>query len=266
MTSIDDLTTIVVNYRTLDETRTCLTTLRAAYPALPVLMIDNGSGDESTEYLRDLAAADPRLRVVFNERNVFHGPALDQGMREADTALAFLLDSDCEILHGGFLEPLVAAFDEDPLLYAIGKRGYTNRFGYGPISRRERMTHYVHPFAGVFDRRKYLTLPPFTHHGAPLYRNMWGAAKAGYHLRHVTIEDHVLHHGKVTARAHGYGYTRRLRLQARANTLDHAVRRLTARALGRELRAPELPPARSGEGPELREHERARAAQGDARG
>jgi glycosyltransferase involved in cell wall biosynthesis len=256
--SVDDVTAIVVNFRTLFETRTCLSTLRAAYPTLKILVVDNGSADESTEFLRKLESEDPLVRVLVNDRNVFHGPALDQGMRAAETDLAFLLDSDCEILHGGFLEPLVEEFTEDPLLYAIGKRGYANRWGYGPISDRERWTHYVHPFAAVVDRRKYFTLPPFVHHGAPLYRNMWGATKAGYHLRHVTIEDHVRHHRRTTATVHGYGYDRRLRLQARLNALDHRVRNGVARLRGRELTPPPLPPARTGEPPELRDYERAR--------
>ena len=255
---VDDVTAIVVNFKTLAETRTCLASLRAAYPALRTIVVDNGSADESTEFLRDLQRDDERLRVIFNETNVFHGPALDQGMRAAETDLVFLLDSDCEIRGGGFLEALVAAFAEDPLLYAIGKRGYANRYGYGPISARERWTYYVHPFAAVVDRTKYFTLPPFVHHGAPLYRNMWGATKAGYHLRHVTIEDHVIHRRRTTASVHGYAYDRRLRFQAYLNSLDHRVRSAGARLLGRELRAPELPPARTGEPPELRDDERER--------
>ena len=259
MLNIDDVTAIVVNFRTLAQTRTCLKTLRAAYPTLKTLVVDNGSADESTEFLRGLQTEDPFLRVIFNQTNVFHGPALDQGMHEADTDLVFLLDSDTEVLHSGFLEPLVDAFAGDPLLYAIGKRGYANRWGYGPISDRERWTYYVHPFAALVDRRKYFALPPFVHHGAPLYRNMWGATKAGYHLRHVTIEDHVTHHRRTTASVHGYGYDRRLRLQDRANALDHRIRSAAARLFGRELSPPPLPPARTGEPPELRDYERERA-------
>ena len=256
----DNLTAVVVNFRTLDATQTCLATLRAAYPTLRTVVVDNGSADQSTAYLRELETADERVHAIFNDENLFHGPALDQGIRAARTDFVFVLDSDCEILHGGFLEPLVDAFSEDPLLYAIGKRGYANRYGYGPISERERWTYYVHPFAAVIDRRKYLTLPPFVHHGAPAYRNMWGATKAGYNLRHVTIEDHVAHHGRTTATAHGYGYDRRLRLQARASGIDHRIRRLVARLTGRELTPPPLPPARTGEGPEVRGAREARAA------
>ena len=245
MPGIDDLTALVVNFRTLTYTRACLESLRAAYPTLRVLVIDNGSADESTDYLRALERDDERVRAIFNAGNRFHGPALDQGMRAVETDYVFLLDSDCVIEHGGFLEPLIDAFDRDPLLYAIGKRGFANRYGYGPVSEGQARTYYVHPFASVFDRRKYFTLPPFVHHGAPLYRNMWGARKAGYHLEHVTIEDHVTHHGKVTARVHGYGLDRRLRWLHRLNRIDRRVRSLGARAVGRQLRPPSLPPDRS---------------------
>ena len=245
MPTIDDLTALVVNFRTLDYTRTCLDTLRAAYPTLAILIIDNGSHDESTEYLVELAASDARVRLIVNDDNRFHGPALDQGMREIATDFVFLLDSDCIIEHGGFLEPLLDAFAHDPLLYAIGKRGYANRWGYGPVSEGQARTYYVHPFASVFDRRKYFTLPPFVHHGAPLYRNMWGARRAGYHLEHVTIEDHVTHIGKVTARTHGYGLDRHLRLLHELNQLERRIRKVAARAVGRQLVPPALPPDRS---------------------
>ena len=242
---VDDVTTVLVNYRTLEHTRTCLDTLREAYPALQVLVIDNGSQDDSTDHLRERAAADPRLELVVNAKNVFHGPALHQGMQLARTPFAFLLDSDCVIESGGFLEPLLRRFAEDPLLYAIGKKGWTNAHGYGPVSEGQRRTAYVHPFAGVFDRQKYATLPPFVHHGAPLYRNMWGAARAGYHLEHAYVEDHVRHLGKVTASVHGYGYDRALDNQLRLHQAEARVRRAAARLLRRPLVPPTLLPGHS---------------------
>ncbi len=245
MATIDDLTAVVVNYRTLEHTRACLDTLREHYPTLGVIVVDNGSGDASREHLVERAKDDEHLRVVLNETNVFHGPALHQGMVAASTDYVLLLDSDVTITRGGFLEPLLTRFDEDPLLYAIGKRGWADRLGYGPITRRQPHTAYVHPFAGVFDRRKYLTLPPFVHHGAPLYRNMWGARRAGYRLEHAFIEDHVVHIGKVTASVHGYGYGRRLRVQLRLHHLETRLWRRGAALTGRPLTPPPLPPDRS---------------------
>jgi glycosyltransferase involved in cell wall biosynthesis len=244
--TLADLTVLVVNFRTLRETRACVQTLRQAYPTVSLVVVDNGSADESTDFLRGLADRDPAVNVLLNRANVYHGPALHQGMTAISTDFVFLLDSDVEILDSGFLEPLLQRFEEDPLLYAIGKRGWTNRYGHPPVDRRQPHTAYVHPFACMIDRRKYLTLPPFEHHGAPLWRNMWGAQRAGFHLEHVPIEDHVLHHGAVTANAHGYGLDRRLRAQAAMNNWEWRARRVAAWLSGRSLEQPELPPERSG--------------------
>lgn len=240
-----DLTVVVVNFRTLGHTRSCVESVRTAYPSIRLLVVDNGSADESTDYLRELARRDPQTEVILNEANRFHGPALHQGMEGVQTSHAFLLDSDCEFLSGDFLEPLLERFAANPLLYAIGKRGWTNRHGHAPVDRRQPHTAYIHPFACMLDRAKYFTLPPFEHHGAPLWRNMWGARRAGFQLEHVPIEDFVLHHGKVTASVHGYGYDLRLRTQATLNRLETRTRRAAARLRGRELQPPELPPARS---------------------
>lgn len=245
VTFVKDVTAVVVNYRTLEHTRTCLDSLRVAYPALEVLAIDNGSADASRDHLVERAAGDPHLRVILNDRNVFHGPALHQGVQAATTGLVLLLDSDVVIDRGGFLEVLVARFAQDPLLYAAGHRGWTDRFGYAPISRHQPHTAYIHPFAGVIDREKYASLPPFVHHGAPLYRNMWGARHAGYHLEHVRVGDHVTHIGKVTASAHGYGYDRRLETQWQLHRLENALWRRGARLLRRELLPPLVEPVRT---------------------
>jgi glycosyltransferase involved in cell wall biosynthesis len=220
-------------------------TLRQAYPTVALLVVDNGSADESTDYLRQLAKRDPAVEILLNATNLYHGPALHQGMIAISTDFVFLLDSDVEILRGGFLESLLRRFAEDPLLYAIGKRGWTNRYGHPPVDRRQPHTAYVHPFACMIDRRKYLKLPPFEHHGAPLWRNMWGARRAGFHLEHVPIEDYVHHHGAVTANAHGYGLDRRLRAQAAMNNWEWRTRKVRARLSGRRLTPPELPPDRS---------------------
>lgn len=243
--TIDDCTFLVVNFRTLPHTRACIETVRSHYPTVSLLVVDNGSADDSTEYLQQLASEDAATSVLLNAENLYHGPALHQGMVEIATSHVFLLDSDCEVIKGGFLEPLLERFDANPLLYAIGKRGWTNWHGYWPVDERQPHTAYVHPFACMIDRRKYFTLPPFVHHGAPLWRNMWGARRAGYLLEHVPIEDYILHHGEVTAKAHGYGYTHLLRLQAALNRWEERGRAVVAGMVGRRLQPPELPPDRS---------------------
>jgi glycosyltransferase involved in cell wall biosynthesis len=244
--SIADITVVVVNFRTLEHLRRCRASLRTAYPAIALLLVDNGSADASTSFVREAAADDTHTRAILNPENRFHGPALEQAIRAATTRYVFLLDSDCELLHDGFLEPMLDAFVRDARLYAIGKQGWTNRYGYAPVSAGQARAPYIHPFAALLDRDKHLALGVgFVHHGAPGYRTMWAAQRAGLRCAHIPVEDHVLHHGRVTANAHGYGYDRRLVAQLRANRLDHGLRRIAARARGRTLQPPALPAGRS---------------------
>src|SRR5215210_2081905 len=94
----DRISAVVVNYRTLELTRACVESLLAHYPDLTVILIDNGSGDESSRYVCRLGETMSNVRAVLNPRNLYHGPALDQGVRLARTKYVFTLDSDCEIL------------------------------------------------------------------------------------------------------------------------------------------------------------------------
>jgi Glycosyl transferase family 2 len=210
MTDLRDITVLIVNFRTLKLTKGCIESLLGHYPDVRLLLIDNGSADQSTEYLRDLAAGLPNVDVIFNERNRYHGPAVDQGIRHCETCYVFTLDSDCEVRQQGFLEAM-RAFFQDPRLYAVGelrfksKYGYT--FGYGDAARsgRRKRIPYIHPWGMLLDRRKYLTLGPFSHHGSPCLRNMRDAQARGYRVQDFPMWDYIEHFGRGTSSGHGYG-------------------------------------------------------------
>jgi glycosyltransferase involved in cell wall biosynthesis len=214
---IDEITVLIVNYRTRNLTQRAIETLLQQYPKVPLVLIDNGSQDESTDLLRDTAARQSNVSTVINQRNRYHGPAMHQGMDLAQTDYVFTLDSDCEVVGGGFLEHMLSMFSDDRL-YAVGELRYKNRFGYtyGYATRsghdararpeNRRRIPYVHPYAMLLDRAKYLSLDPFVHHGAPCIKNMRAAKKAGYLVRHFPIHDFVIHHAEGTSAHHGYGY------------------------------------------------------------
>lgn len=211
MTETDRITAVVVNYKTLALTRMCVESLLARYPDLALVLIDNGSGDESSAYIRQLGETQTNIRAVLNPRNLYHGPALDQGIRLARTTHIFTLDSDCEIRNGGFLEKMLSQF-EDASLYAVGGLRFKNRFGftygYGEAHEPDRRGRipYIHPYAMLVDRGKYLGLHPFIHHGAPCIRNMEDAQRAGHRVAHFPIGDFVLHRMEGTSSSHGYGF------------------------------------------------------------
>jgi glycosyltransferase involved in cell wall biosynthesis len=232
MTELDRITVVVVNYRTLALTRTCVEGFVARYPNVSLILIDNGSGDESTEYIRKVGETLPSVKALLNPRNLYHGPALDQGVRFAETPYVFTLDSDCEIRQGGFLEKMLPYF-ENPSTYAVGELRYKNRFGftygYGEAAQPQKAGRipYIHPYAMLLDRNKYLGLHRFIHHGAPCIRNMEDAKRAGHTVFHFQISDFVLHRMQGTSASHGYGFraAARQRIDFYLNRLNSFVKR-----------------------------------------
>lgn len=59
-----------------------------------IIVVNDGSSDNSAEVLRTLAAAMPRLRVVTHERNRGYGGALRSGFAAATKDVVFYTDGD----------------------------------------------------------------------------------------------------------------------------------------------------------------------------
>lgn len=222
---MQDITALIVNYRTLELTARCVESLLAHYPRLELLLVDNGSGDASTSYIQGMAARYANIAAILNPCNRFHGPALDQGLRAARSRRVLTLDSDCEVLEAGFLEAMSALFDEDARLYAAGELAQVNRFGYPVPPARGRPMPYVQPRCMLLDRDKYATLEPFTHHGAPGLRNMRAALRRGCRLLDFPVQAYVSHLGRGTCAQYGYGLG-----------LRHKIEHLLNRAWGARAR------------------------------
>ncbi len=193
------LSVLIVNYKTKALLNEALCSLMQHYPKIPILIIDNNSADASVRYLQMLPHLQPSVSVIFNDRNIGHGLAMDQGLRHLTTPYVFTLDTDCVVRRGGFLEDMVVRFQADPALYALGWKRRLDRKTGVPHEGRERARQagkfmdYIHPHAMLIDRDKYVSLPPFVHHGNPGYLNMAAAQDGGLHLEAYPIGDYVEH-------------------------------------------------------------------------
>lgn len=179
----NNVTVVIVNLLTLDLTRTCYGGLRRYYPLVPVIFVDNGSRDESTKYIV-ARGREPNVTAIVNERNLGHGPALHQGTVAAGTRYVFALDSDCEVLRGGFLELMLSRFKEDLKLFMLGRLMW----------------------ATMFDVETYIFLQrPFKHHGSPAGGAFRHARRQGYRcdFDSFPIGDYVAHAGMGTRRLFG---------------------------------------------------------------
>lgn len=117
----DDLTVVIVNYRTPELTSACLRSLRRHEPPelrTKIVVVDNGSGDGSMALL---AAGHPQVEVVGLPYNVGFAAGCNHVMKAVTSEYVLLLNSDAEV-EDGTLAGLVAALRADGTVAAVGPR------------------------------------------------------------------------------------------------------------------------------------------------
>lgn len=108
----DPLVSIVtLSWNAPEFTKMALESIRA-HTSMPyeLIVVDNGSGDETTSWLRTLG---DDVRVIFNERNRGFAAGTNQGFAAARGRYVVMLNNDV-IVTDGWLEGLVGAFDRIP--------------------------------------------------------------------------------------------------------------------------------------------------------
>ena len=206
----------VVNFQTPDLLGPAVRTFHAHYPDVRLLIIDNGSADESPGFVRALAdELGPAVEALLLEENIFHGPAMHRALCELDAPYVYIFDSDTETLTGGFLEAMQAELEAAPTRYGSGHVVRANHRGF----RDERGAPVLASAHMLLKRDVYHRLPPFIHHGLPALRNFEAAAEQGYELVPFPLEDFVLHKGRGTAERFGYGLGLRSKLDFVLNKL-----------------------------------------------
>lgn len=88
---------------------------------LELIVIDDGSGDESAAVAREAIGSDPRGRVVPLERNIGIARSLNQGLRLAAAPLIAIQDAD-DYSSPERLERQIAALASDPGVAVVGAR------------------------------------------------------------------------------------------------------------------------------------------------
>lgn len=126
MSAAPGVSLVVPNYNGRDLLRknapTWVAAARAYGPA-EVVVVDDGSSDDSVEVLRGLDG----VRPVVHERNGGFGAACLTGARSAEHDVVVLLNSDVHV-EPGFVAPLVAPFARDPLVFSVSPL-VLDRFG-----------------------------------------------------------------------------------------------------------------------------------------
>jgi glycosyltransferase involved in cell wall biosynthesis len=106
-----------------------------------VLVVDDGSGDDTAERVRNEMRRRPRLRLLRHETNRGYGSALRTGFEAARFDLVAFTDADCQF-HLDDLPLLLGLADQVPIAvgYRVGRKdSWKRRFlswGYNRLVRR----------------------------------------------------------------------------------------------------------------------------------
>jgi len=118
------VTVLVPNYRTPALTRLCLRLLRKHTPrdAIAVTVVDNDSGDESTDYLRALRwiTLIERPKIEGEPPWLAHANALDLAFDRVETPYVLSIHTDTLVRDPAWLDFLLAPLEGDPNIAGVG--------------------------------------------------------------------------------------------------------------------------------------------------
>lgn len=111
-------TVIIPNYNGIDFLKNCLeSTTKSSVPA-SVIVVDNGSGDGSREWVKENY---PRVKVIAFPENRGFCAAVNAGIRAAETPYVFLLNNDTTV-EPDCIQRLEAAMDGTQRIFSVGAK------------------------------------------------------------------------------------------------------------------------------------------------
>jgi len=201
--SVDDnITVIVINYCTPHLLPVVTDSFKQFYPTVYLILVDNGSKDGSRSEITRLQEQHKAVGSIFINHNIYHGPAVNLALRKTSTPYFFLLDSDCKVKKGGFLEKMSEHFHDDRV-YAVGKVRYVQPTGVPVLpvqaNRREGIP-YAETWGALFHRERTAHLGEFARGGASGNRIAAAAYRQHYRVVHFHVEEFIDHLGAGTRR------------------------------------------------------------------
>lgn len=192
MTADPTVSIAIVTYNATTYVRKCLESLRR-HTRLPheVLVVDNASAADTRAYLQSAGG----IKLTLNDENRLWCPALNQALSGASASSRYfmLLNPDVEVIHGGWLERLIAILESDSRIAITGTQHNYRPLGptFGAVDghcflfRREL---YEDPEIGPLDER-------YPWNGSPYVFTAKAWAK-GYRYRlHPPAPKLLVHYG-----------------------------------------------------------------------
>lgn len=121
---VPDLSIIIPVHNQWRLTQLCVASLLNYVPSIlfEIIVVDDGSTDETSRELQQLSAADPRIRCVFNQPPHRFARACNCGASAAKANLLLFMNNDIEALGPGWFEPLMEVLVSRPEVGIVAPR------------------------------------------------------------------------------------------------------------------------------------------------
>lgn len=111
-------TVVIPNYNGRNYLRDCLTSLLEGSVVPTIIVVDNGSDDESADMVKE---AFPMVKLIPLPENRGFSAAVNIGIHEAETEYIFLLNNDTVVLKDT-IEELEAAMERHPNAFSVAAK------------------------------------------------------------------------------------------------------------------------------------------------
>ena len=108
-------TVIIPNYNGMKFLEVCLTALKMQNHNFETIVVDNASGDESVNYIRQNF---PHVHVIVSSQNEGFSAAVNKGIKAAKTPYVLLLNNDTKV-ESDFVKNLETALDNHKNYFGI---------------------------------------------------------------------------------------------------------------------------------------------------
>jgi GT2 family glycosyltransferase len=117
------LSIVIVNYNTKKLTLDCIDSVVKSKPkvSFEIIIIDNGSSDDSFGQFKKLVAGHWPLTIIENKENLGFAEAVNQGIKAAKGGYVLLLNSDTKVKRGT-IDKLVDFAGETPDVGVVGAK------------------------------------------------------------------------------------------------------------------------------------------------
>lgn len=113
------VTIIIVNWNGFSNLKECLESLRKiTYRDIELVIVDNGSTDNSVDYIKKQKAVFRKLVLVENDKNLGFAQGNNLGYLPSKGDLLLFLNNDT-LVEKDFLEPLIKKITSDPKIGAV---------------------------------------------------------------------------------------------------------------------------------------------------